>query len=87
MVSQLRKYLVAFKKKITLIFTRVGFTYRKLSQYSPNDTSKAFDRQVNRRNNVKFNPRQTIEILKLGEPPAQLNDKQKLDLVKKYMEV
>jgi len=35
---------------------------------------------------VKFNPRQTIEILKLGEPPANPNNEQKLDLVKKYME-
>ena len=58
-----------------------------MSQYSPNDTSKAFDRQVNRRSNVKFNPRQTIEILKLGEPSKDLDDDQKLDIVKKYMEV
>ena len=36
---------------------------------------------------MKFNPRQTIEILKLGEPPANPNNEQKLDLVKKYMEV
>ena len=58
-----------------------------MSQYSPNDTSKAFDRQVNRRANVKFNPRQTIEILKLGDPPANPDDEHKLDLVRKYMEV
>ena len=63
------------------------FFCRKLSQYSPNDTSKAFDRQVNRRSNVKFNPRQTIEILKLGDPPANPDDEHKLDLVRKYMEV
>ena len=68
-------------------FTLLCFLHRKLSQYSPNDTSKAFDRQVNRRANVKFNPRQTIEILKLGEPSSTLNEEQKLDLVKKYMEV
>ena len=61
--------------------------FRKLSQYSPNDTSKAFDRQVTRRSNVKFNPKQTIEILKLGEPSSELDDEQKLDLVKKYMDV
>ena len=62
--------------------------YRKLSQYSPTDTSKAFDRQVTRRSNVKFNPRATLEILKTGQQQgAVLNDEQKLDLVKKYMEV
>ena len=61
--------------------------FRKLSSYSPNDTSKAFDRAVTRRTNVKFDPRQTIEILKLGQPDSELNDEQKLDLVKKYMDV
>ena len=61
--------------------------FRKLSAYSPNDTSKAFDRAVTRRTNVKFDPKQTIEILKLGEPSSELNDEQKLDLVKKYMDV
>lgn len=85
MVSQLRKFLPV--NRLHFDFHVSWFCYRKLSQYSPNDTSKAFDRQVNRRNNVKFNPRQTIEILKLGEPPANPNNEQKLDLVKKYMEV
>ena len=60
--------------------------YRKLSQYSPSDTSKAFDRAVTRRSNVKFNPKQTIQLLKLGEP-KEWDDEQKLDLVKKYMDV
>ena len=65
----------------------LSFFCRKLQQYSPNDTSKAFDRQVTRRANVKFNPKQAIEILRLGEPSSTLDDEQKLDLVKKYMEV
>ena len=42
---------------------------------------------MTRRTNVKFDPKQTIEILKLGEPSSELNDEQKLDLVKKYMDV
>merc|ERR1711935_996056 len=47
---------------------------------------KAFDRAVTRRTNVKFDPSQTIAILKLGQPDSELNDEQKLDLVKKYMD-
>ena len=42
---------------------------------------------MTRRANVKFNPKQAIEILRLGEPSSTLDDEQKLDLVKKYMEV
>ena len=60
---------------------------RKLQNYTPTDTTKAFDRPANRRANVKFNPKQTIEILRLGEPPTVLDDEQKLELVKKYMDV
>merc|ERR1719266_1641779 len=62
-----------------------GLTTTKLSQYSPSDTSKAFDRAVTRRSNVKFNPKQTIQLLKLGEP-KEWDDEQKLELVKKYMD-
>jgi len=61
--------------------------YRKISQYSPTDTSKANDRQVNRRNNIKFDPKQTIDILKLGDPPEVLSEEQRKELVKKYLEV
>ena len=42
---------------------------------------------MTRRTNVTFDPKQTIEILKLGPPDSELNDEQKLDLVKKYMDV
>ena len=69
-----------------LIIYTFPLFYRKLSQYSPSDTSKAFDRAVTRRSNVKFNPKQTIQLLKLGEP-KEWDDEQKLDLVKKYMDV
>ena len=72
---------------LTIIYYFFFQYFRKLSSYSPNDTSKAFDRAVTRRTNVKFDPKQTIEILKLGEPSSELNDEQKLDLVKKYMDV
>ncbi len=63
------------------------FSFSKISQYSPTDTSKANERQVNRRNNVKFEPKATIEILSHGDPPDVLSEEQKKDLVHKYLEV
>ena len=61
--------------------------FSRISQYSPSDTSKTNDRQVSRRNNVKFEPKATVEILKLGEPSEILNAEQKKNLVHKYLEV
>ena len=80
-------FRIVFSDRSFLINTFFFQYFRKLSSYSPNDTSKAFDRAVTRRTNVKFDPSQTIAILKLGQPDSELNDEQKLDLVKKYMDV
>ena len=65
---------------------------RRISEYSPTDNNKANERAVNRRNNVRFNPKATIEILvhqekERTEGVGELNDNQKLDLVEKYLEV
>ena len=59
----------------------------RIQQYSPTDNNKANDRQVNRRNNVKFEPKATVDILKLGDPPEILTAEQKKNLVTKYLEV
>ena len=64
-----------------------GLTAGKLNQYSPTDTSKAYERQVNRRPNVRFNPKATLEILKRGVMPAELSEEQKKELVGQYLQV
>lgn len=61
--------------------------FSKIQHYSPNDTSKAFDRQVTRRANVRFNPSATIEILKRGSLPEVLDDEQKREMVQKMLQV
>jgi cohesin loading factor subunit SCC2 len=63
-----------------------GFTTARINEYSPTDVSKANERAVNRRNNVRFNPKATIDILSQGEPPEELDDDQRRELVQKYME-
>jgi len=64
-----------------------GLTAGKIEQYSQTDTSKAFDRQVTRRPNVRFNPKATVEILEQGPPPETLSREQKAELVRTYLEV
>ena len=63
------------------------FFYRRINEYSPTDVSKANERAVNRRNNVRFNPKATIDILSQGEPPEDLDEEQRRELVQKYIEV
>lgn len=81
MASLLRKF--DFKRQLVL---KIHCLFsRKISQYSPTDSSKAFDRQVNRRGNVRFNPKATLAILE--RPPSQhLSEREKEELVNKYLE-
>ena len=73
--------------KSHLIYLRIYLYFRRINEYSPTDVSKANERAVNRRNNVRFNPKATIDILSQGEPSEDLDDDQRRELVQKYMEV
>lgn len=66
-----------------------GITAGKLNQYSPSDTTtaaRAYERQTNRRPNVKFEPRATLEILMRGPPPDDPTDDEKRELVQAYLD-
>ena len=65
----------------------IDWFYSRINEYSPTDVSKANERSVNRRNNVRFNPKATVDILSQGEPSEDLDDDQKRELVQKYIEV
>ena len=67
--------------------TFIFIHYRRINEYSPTDVSKANERAVNRRNNVRFKPKATIAILSQGDPPDELDDDEKRELVQKYIEV
>ncbi len=58
-----------------------------MSQYAPGDNNKANERQVNRRANVRFNPKATLEIISRGEPKDDLDEEERKELVQKYLEV
>ena len=63
------------------------FPSSKIQQYSPTDSSKAYERQVNRRTNVRFNPKATMDIIAKGSPPEILSDEEKKELVHNYLQV
>ena len=65
-----------------------GFcVFSKIHRYSPTDTGKTWDKGVNRRGNVRFNPVRAIEIIKKGAPSDQLDYASKIELLENYLEV
>ena len=63
-----------------------GFNEAKLAAYSPSESQKIYDRAVNRKASAKFNPKATVEILKLGDvDPTNLDFEAKKDLIHKYL--
>ena len=63
-----------------------GFNEVKIEAYSPSESQKIYERPVNRKPNAKFNPKATVEILKLGDiNPHNLDEDAKKDLIQKYL--
>ena len=63
-----------------------GFNEAKIEAYSPSESQKIYEKAVNRKPNAKFNPKATVEILKLGDiDPKNLDEDAKRDLIQKYL--
>lgn len=62
--------------------------YRKIAQYSPSESTKLYDKAMQRRNIQPFNPKATIALLK--EAPTiggVLSEAEKRVLIDRYLEV
>ncbi|KAF6211182.1 hypothetical protein GE061_014297 [Apolygus lucorum] len=66
--------------------TLYGFNDAKITQYSPSESSKIYEKSVNRKSNNKFNPKGTIQKLEEGAPPAILDEEARRALVNEYLE-
>ncbi|BES94983.1 unnamed protein product [Nesidiocoris tenuis] len=66
--------------------TLYGFNDAKITQYSPTESSKVYEKSVSRKSNSKFNPKGTIQKLKQGTPPAVLDEEARRALVTEYLE-
>ncbi|KAK9497633.1 hypothetical protein O3M35_004324 [Rhynocoris fuscipes] len=66
--------------------TLYGFNDAKITQYSPTESAKVYEKSVNRKSNSKFNPKATLQKLKQGSPPSVLDEDARRSLVSEYLE-
>ncbi|CAL8321731.1 unnamed protein product [Lota lota] len=66
--------------------TLYGFSDSKIQKYSPTDPAKVYDKAVNRKSNVHFNPRQTVDFLKTGLVSSDLSCQVKRNIVKQFLD-
>ncbi|XP_044229257.1 nipped-B-like protein A isoform X3 [Thunnus albacares] len=63
-----------------------GFSDGKIQKYSPTESAKVYDKAVNRKSNVHFNPRQTIDFISNNMAHATLTSDIKRRIVKQYLD-
>ncbi|XP_068166515.1 nipped-B-like protein A isoform X2 [Antennarius striatus] len=63
-----------------------GFSDSKIQKYSPTESAKVYDKAVNRKNNVHFHPRQTIDFISNNMAHATLTHDVKRRVVKQYLD-
>ncbi|XP_029915442.1 nipped-B-like protein A isoform X3 [Myripristis murdjan] len=63
-----------------------GFSDSKIQKYSPSESAKVYDKAVNRKSNVNFNPRQTIDFISNNMANANLTEDVKRRIVKQYLD-
>uniref|UniRef100_A0A7N6AZ17 Nipped-B protein n=1 Tax=Anabas testudineus TaxID=64144 RepID=A0A7N6AZ17_ANATE len=64
-----------------------GFSDSKIQKYSPTESAKVYDKTVNRKSNIHFHPRQTIDFISNNMAHATLTDEIKRRIVKQYLDV
>lgn len=63
-----------------------GFSDSKIQKYSPTESAKVYDKAVNRKNNIYFHPRQTIDFISNNMAHASLTEDNKRRIVKQYLD-
>lgn len=59
----------------------------KIQKYSPTESAKVYDKAVNRKNNVHFYPRQTLDFIANNMAHASLTNDIKRHIVRQYLDV
>uniref|UniRef100_A0A8C7X5C1 Nipped-B protein n=1 Tax=Oryzias sinensis TaxID=183150 RepID=A0A8C7X5C1_9TELE len=62
-----------------------GFSDSKIQKYSPTESAKVYDKAVNRKSKVRFNPAQTLDYLKRNLTSTSLSQELKRNIVKQYL--
>ncbi|GLH15037.1 hypothetical protein R5R35_008246 [Gryllus longicercus] len=63
-----------------------GISDAKITQYSPSESAKVYEKAVNRRSNSCFDPKNTIQKLKQGSPSSVLDESERKALVVQYLD-
>ncbi|KAM9392170.1 nipped-B-like protein A isoform 2-T2 [Pholidichthys leucotaenia] len=63
-----------------------GFSDSKIQKYSPTESAKVYDKAVNRKSNVHFHPRQTMDFISNDMANATLTEEVKKRIVKQYLD-
>ncbi|XP_034726980.1 nipped-B-like protein A isoform X3 [Etheostoma cragini] len=63
-----------------------GFSDGKIQKYSPTESAKVYDKAVNRKSNIIFHPRQTIDFISNNMARATLTNDVKKRIVRQYLD-
>ncbi|XP_030647099.1 nipped-B-like protein A [Chanos chanos] len=63
-----------------------GFSDSKIQKYSPTESAKVYDKAVNRKTNIHFSPRQTLDFLMNDNLKEDLTDELKRKIVTQYLD-
>ncbi|XP_016839309.1 nipped-B-like protein [Nasonia vitripennis] len=89
----LREYITASQGFLLLLTLRqhlkdlYGFSDAKISQYSPNESAKVYEKAVNRKTNQLFKPKNTLQRLRENrKDDEELDEEGRRKLVKEYLD-
>ncbi|XP_066599133.1 nipped-B-like protein A [Prorops nasuta] len=88
----LRDYITASQGFLLLLTLRqhlkdlYGFSDAKISQYSPSESAKVYEKAVSRKNNLLFKPKATLQKLNGGISSEELDAEGRRKLVREYLE-
>uniref|UniRef100_A0A665VUX1 Nipped-B protein n=1 Tax=Echeneis naucrates TaxID=173247 RepID=A0A665VUX1_ECHNA len=75
--------LLVLKQHLKNLF---GFSDSKIQKYSPTESAKVYDKAVNRKSKVHFDPRQTLNYVKRDMGNTDLSSETKRNIVKQYLD-
>lgn len=70
-----------------VVLMRFYYCFSKITQYSPSESAKVYEKAVNRKSNAKFNPKATLQKIKQGALSDHLDEDAKRALLSEYLEV
>ena len=64
-----------------------GFRDSTIHRYSPTEAAKVYEKQLNRKPGIEFNPARALELIRNGRPNLPLSEDTKLEIVQEYLDV